>query len=132
MLKIAPLAPFPGFDPIAVEQQSPRFGCHALPRLTATRPSSRYAGNGFILRPRLRPYSTTHANALLAPIHNQMPVVIEPADWPVWLGAVEGDAAALLRPADEDVLRLWPISPRVNAVRKNDARERRRVPAPSA
>ena len=57
----------------------------------------------------------------MAPIHNRMPVVIEPADWPVWLGEAEGDPAALLRPAGEDVLRLWPVSPRVNAPRNNDA-----------
>jgi putative SOS response-associated peptidase YedK len=64
---------------------------------------------------------TTDANALMAPIHNRMPVVIEPADWPVWLGEAEGDPAALLRPGGEDVLLLWPISPRVNAPRNNDA-----------
>ncbi len=58
---------------------------------------------------------TTDANALMAPIHNRMPVVIEAADWPVWLGEAEADPAALLRPAGEGVLRLWPVSPRVNA-----------------
>ncbi len=63
-------------------------------------------------------------------IYNRMPVVIEAADWPVRLGKGEGDPATLLRPAAEDVLRFWPISPRVNATRNNDARERRRVPAP--
>jgi putative SOS response-associated peptidase YedK len=64
---------------------------------------------------------TTAANGLMAPVHNRMPVVIEAADWPVWLGEAEGDAAALLRPAAEDVLRLWPVSSRVNAPRNNDA-----------
>jgi putative SOS response-associated peptidase YedK len=37
----------------------------------------------------------------------------------LWLGEAEGDPATLLRPADEDVLRLWPISTAVNAVRNN-------------
>jgi putative SOS response-associated peptidase YedK len=64
---------------------------------------------------------TTDANALMAPIHNRMPVVIEAPDWPAWLGEEGGDPAALLRPAGEDVLRLWPISPRVNTPRNNDA-----------
>lgn len=63
---------------------------------------------------------TTDANARMAPIHNRMPVMIEPADWPAWLGDAEGDPAPLLRPAGEDVLRLWPVSARVNAVRNND------------
>lgn len=64
---------------------------------------------------------TTHANALLTPIHNRMPVIIEAADWPLWLGEAEGDATALMRPAAEDVLRAWPISTRVNNVRNNGA-----------
>ncbi len=45
----------------------------------------------------------------MVPIHNRMPVVIETADWPVWLGEEEGDPAALLRPAGDDVLRSWPV-----------------------
>jgi putative SOS response-associated peptidase YedK len=45
--------------------------------------------------------------------------VLEPADWPVWLGEADGDPAALLRPAGEGVLRAWPISTRVNAPRDN-------------
>ena len=64
---------------------------------------------------------TTAANALARPVHDRMPVVLEQADWPVWLGEREGDPAALLRPAGEAVLRLWPVSPRVNAPRNNTA-----------
>ena len=64
---------------------------------------------------------TCAANATLRPLHERMPVVLEPADWPLWLGEAEGDVAGLLRPAGEDVLRLWPVSTRVNAVRNNDA-----------
>ena len=33
---------------------------------------------------------TTDANATMAALHQRMPVVLEPADWPVWLG--EADA----------------------------------------
>ena len=29
---------------------------------------------------------TTEANELLAPIQDRMPVIIERADWPLWLG----------------------------------------------
>ena len=64
---------------------------------------------------------TTDANAPMALVHDRMPVVIEAADWPVWLGEAQGDPAALLRPAVDDVLRLWPISSRVNATSNNEA-----------
>jgi putative SOS response-associated peptidase YedK len=35
------------------------------------------------------------------------------------LGEVEGDPKALLRPAAEDALRVWPISREVNTPRNN-------------
>jgi putative SOS response-associated peptidase YedK len=57
---------------------------------------------------------TTDANELLAPIQDWMPVIIEKADWPVWLGEAEGDPATLLRPAPNDVLRLWQIDEKVS------------------
>lgn len=62
---------------------------------------------------------TTPANALMRSIHDRMPLVLEPADWPMWLGEQEGDVAALLHPAADDVLRLQPVSTRVNTP-KND------------
>jgi len=64
---------------------------------------------------------TTEPNALMVPIHDRMPVVLEPADWPVWLGEADGDLAALLRPAADDVLRARPVSTRVNAPRNNSS-----------
>jgi putative SOS response-associated peptidase YedK len=59
---------------------------------------------------------TTEANELLASVQDRMPVIIEKADWPRWLGEVEGDPATLLRPAAEDVLRLWPVHKKVGNV----------------
>lgn len=47
---------------------------------------------------------TTDANAMMAELHDRMPVILEPQDWPTWLGEIEGDLAALLRPAGDDVL----------------------------
>ena len=64
---------------------------------------------------------TTAANAEIAPLHERMPLVLEPADWPAWLGETDRAAAALLRPAQAGTLRLWPVSTRVNNVRNNDA-----------
>ena len=60
---------------------------------------------------------TCPANATMAPIHDRMPVILEAADWPVWLGETEGDALAMARPAAADVLKAWPVSAAVNSVR---------------
>ncbi len=62
---------------------------------------------------------TTAANTLMASLHERMPVILEPDAWPKWLGEEGGHPAALLRPADDDVLRLWPVSRAVNNVRNN-------------
>jgi putative SOS response-associated peptidase YedK len=63
---------------------------------------------------------TTEANAELRPLHERMPVVLEPADWPLWLGEGEGDAASLLRPSDA-AFRTWRVGPAVNNVRNDSA-----------
>jgi putative SOS response-associated peptidase YedK len=51
-----------------------------------------------------------------------MPVILEPADWPGWLGEQEVDPLTLLRPSPENVLRMWPVNKRVGNVR-NDGPE---------
>lgn len=61
---------------------------------------------------------TTSANSVLRPIHERMPVILEPPDWPTWLGETEGDAPALLRPSGTD-LRVWRIGTAVNNVRND-------------
>lgn len=61
---------------------------------------------------------TTSACKALAHLHERMPVMLEPADWPLWLGEVAGDHAALLRPS-EAPLRVWRVSTKVNNVRNN-------------
>jgi putative SOS response-associated peptidase YedK len=62
---------------------------------------------------------TTDANELLAPIQDRMPVIIEKADWSVWLGETEGDPTALLRPVPYDVLRVWQVDKKVGNVRND-------------
>lgn len=62
---------------------------------------------------------TTSSSRLMQTVSDWMPVVLQPADWPLWLGETEGDPATLLRSADEDVLKLWPTSTAVDAVRNN-------------
>ena len=62
---------------------------------------------------------TTNSNRQLSVIQPRMPVIIEKADWPLWLGEAEGDVTALMRPAQEDVLRVWPVDKRVGSVKNN-------------
>ena len=49
-----------------------------------------------------------------------MPVILEPQDWSamVWTRS-EGDPATLLRPAAEDVLKVWPVGGQVNCPTTN-------------
>jgi len=65
---------------------------------------------------------TTDANQQLAGIQDRMPVIIEPQEWPLWLGEVEGDPASLLHAAPEDILRVWRVGKAVGNV-KNDGAE---------
>lgn len=65
---------------------------------------------------------TTSPNAYMSTIHNRMPVVLEPDDWTAWLSADDEDTAwrtSLLRPAADDILMGYPVSPAVNSVRNN-------------
>ncbi len=62
---------------------------------------------------------TTRANATMAFLHDRMPVILEPDDWATWLDGPDNAAVALMRPAAETVLRLWPVSTQVNSVRNN-------------
>ena len=62
---------------------------------------------------------TTDANRTLSAIHPRMPAFIAPADFDRWLDcdAVPAEeAAALIKPADEALLEVYPISPAVNRV----------------
>ena len=62
---------------------------------------------------------TTAANATMSFLHERMPVILEPETWPTWLDGPDDDALSLMRPAADTVLRLWPVSTQVNAVRNN-------------
>ncbi|MDW8444830.1 MAG: SOS response-associated peptidase [Acetobacteraceae bacterium] len=64
---------------------------------------------------------TTDANPRLALLHDRMPVVVAPEDWPLWLGEEEGDPARVLKPFPAEAFAVWPVSTRVNGVKANDA-----------
>ncbi len=74
---------------------------------------------------------TTKPNAVMAPLHDRMPVIIAAVDYATWLGDADdagatagggGDAArALLRPYPDDAMETWPVDPRVGNWRNDDA-----------
>jgi putative SOS response-associated peptidase YedK len=47
----------------------------------------------------------TEPNRFVAEVHDRMPVILEPKDFEQWEHGEVKDAAALMSPADEDVLR---------------------------
>jgi putative SOS response-associated peptidase YedK len=63
---------------------------------------------------------TTDANEMVADIHNRMPAILAPADYDRWLGD-EPDPCDLLRPFPADLMRMWPISTRVNKPENDDS-----------
>lgn len=64
---------------------------------------------------------TTEANALLAAVHERMPVIVAPADYARWLDPTIADPGDLIAPYDASAMRYVPVSTRVNAVRHDDA-----------
>jgi putative SOS response-associated peptidase YedK len=64
------------------------------------------------------------ANGLMSAVHHRCPVILDPADWPLWLDtdADEGEIDTLLRPPPDDLLEMVRISSLVNKV-ANDGPE---------
>jgi putative SOS response-associated peptidase YedK len=63
---------------------------------------------------------TTEANALMAPVHIRMPVILDPGDYDRWINA-ERDPAPLdlLRPYAAEAMACAPCNPRVGNTRNN-------------
>ena len=73
----------------------------------------------------VRTFTIVTADAVerLRPIHHRMPVMLEPEQWPAWLGEESGSPAqlqALLAPPADLPVEAYPVSTRVNAVRNDD------------
>jgi putative SOS response-associated peptidase YedK len=76
---------------------------------------------------------TTEANELLRSIHNRMPVILDPADWPAWLEATETTIPlALLQPVAAPRMRAYPVSRRVNSPKNDDPQVILEVPSAAA
>jgi putative SOS response-associated peptidase YedK len=66
---------------------------------------------------------TTEANALVAPIHDRMPVILPKDSWDRWLGATDAPAVLdLLRPLPAEAMAKYPVSRHVNNPRNDDPR----------
>jgi putative SOS response-associated peptidase YedK len=62
---------------------------------------------------------TCEPNRAMAEIHNRMPVILDEADWPKWLGeepATEQELLALLRPCPDEWLKIWRVDNKVGNV----------------
>ena len=59
---------------------------------------------------------TTEANELLRPIHDRMPVILDPKDYELWLDPVQKPEPLqqLLRPYRSEAMTTYPVSTQVN------------------
>lgn len=60
---------------------------------------------------------TAPAGPAIAALHHREPVVLEPADWPLWLGEAGHGAAALMRASAPGVLTWHRVGTAVNSSR---------------
>ena len=58
---------------------------------------------------------TTAANTKMQKIHHRLPVILGPADWPLWLGEAGKGAANLMQPVADSVLKLRRVTTAVNS-----------------
>ena len=63
---------------------------------------------------------TTDANDKIAPIHRRMPVIVDPADYDLWLTGGPEEAANVIRAYPPDKMAFYRVSTRVNNVRNDD------------
>lgn len=60
---------------------------------------------------------TTRANGVVGQLHDRMPVILAPSEWPIWADPETRDPGLLndlLRPASDDLLTLTAVSALVN------------------
>lgn len=60
---------------------------------------------------------TTTPNAVMASLHDRMPVILGPEDQARWMGGATREAASLLRPCPEAWLEAHPVGPEVGNAR---------------
>jgi putative SOS response-associated peptidase YedK len=66
---------------------------------------------------------TMTPNAVAAPVHDRMPVILDPDSYDLWLDPGMknvGAASELLKPCDAERMRCFPVSTRINHVANDD------------
>jgi len=64
---------------------------------------------------------TTAANAIMAPIHDRIPVIINPDNWQAWMVEPVEKISSLVSAYPDEELRMWPVSRQVNRTGEDDA-----------
>jgi putative SOS response-associated peptidase YedK len=66
---------------------------------------------------------TTGPNAVMAPIHDRMPVILRRADWAAWLAPDSSPevVAPLIAAAPADTMEAWPVTRKVSNAREEGA-----------
>ncbi len=78
----------------------------------------RHPGTGEIVRSFC--IITCPANGLIGEIHDRMPVIIPREAYDRWLSPIESDPRDLLVPFPAELMKMWPVSTRVNAPGNDD------------
>jgi putative SOS response-associated peptidase YedK len=63
---------------------------------------------------------TTEANREMKPVHDRMPVILEPDEWMGWLESGKPDAVNLLNTPEDGLFEMYPVSTKVNNPRNSD------------
>jgi len=71
---------------------------------------------------------TTGPNALMAPIHDRMPVIVPQQDWGRWLAGQAADVTDLIRPSQDSGLQAWPVDRRVSRTSEDEVSLTRPLP----
>jgi putative SOS response-associated peptidase YedK len=64
---------------------------------------------------------TTAANRHMGQIHHRMPLILDPVDWPLWLGEAGKGASVLMKPGPEERLAYHRVDAAVNSNRASGA-----------
>src|SRR5882672_1389435 len=78
---------------------------------------------------------TTKPNALVADVHDRMPVILKPDDYELWLDPGVTDTALVtdcLQPFDPRLMKKYPVSTRVSRTENDDSECAREVPIAGA
>ena len=65
-------------------------------------------------------FSIAHQDKSWLHIHDRMPVILPPDAYDRWLANIEPDPRDLLVPFPSELMKIWPISTRVNKPDNDD------------